>query len=161
MSSYILDLVIGKGNLMIPMNSASPMWFVISADGLQHPFSTPSVNASEKPEWNHKVRLILNIEDLSRAYIYFTLCTYSPNGRDVIAIGRSRVGLRNLPKGHPKQFMFPLMSPSNSAQEAMRINVIASFSQFSQQRNVNSNHPNAPMGSLNNMYQEQNFYSRP
>ena len=139
---YILDLLIKKGEILLEEPISSPMWFIISCDGLAHPFSTNTVNASYKPEWNFPTRLILKIQDISRAYLYFTLCGYGANGRDVVALARSRVGLRSFPKGHPKQIRFPLMNASNSAQVAMNLNMTATLSVLSTQ--PYSNNPNNP-----------------
>ena len=130
-SPYLLDLVIKDGEFKVQLDSyVSTLWFLISADGLQNAFSTPQSPLSENPSWDYPSRMIIQPPNIMQAYLYVTLCTYAPNGQDVIAIARSRVGLRSLPFSNPRQFKFPLMSAKNTAQEVMSLNVIATLSQL-------------------------------
>ncbi|KAH0790441.1 hypothetical protein GPJ56_005737 [Histomonas meleagridis] len=130
-SPYLLDLFIKDGEFKVQLdNYISTLWFLISADGLQNAFSTPQSPLSVNPIWDYPSRMIIQPSDIMHAYLYVTLCTYAPNGQDVIAIARSRVGLRSLPISNPRQFRFPLMSAKNAAQEVMSLNVVATLSQL-------------------------------
>ena len=112
--TWILDLVI-KDAEMGPdtQNLNTPLWFVIKADGLPQPVHTSQALPSSNPQWNFPVRLILQLNDISRAYLYVTLCTFKPGFEGPTAIARSRIGLRSMPIGSPKQFKFPLMLSVN------------------------------------------------
>lgn len=128
-SSYILDIVVKEADLMpILSDIGTPLWFVINADGLPNQFFTPKVCFNMHPVWNCPMRLIIQVPDIARAYLYVTLCTFAENGTDVRGIARARVGLRSLPNGTPKQFRFPLMYTSNSAFEALQLYLIATLS---------------------------------
>lgn len=138
LTSWVLDIVIYDGEFLLNDESYSmPFWFVISATGLQNQFSTPQASFSSHPVWNYPTRLIIQITDLQSSYLYFTLCTYEQNGRDVRGIARSRVGLRSFPIGNPKKVRIPLMSASNSATIAMSLSVVASLSPLTNHASAN------------------------
>ena len=144
-SSWILDIVIQDGDFLLREESYSmPFWFVISATGLQSQFSTPQASFSFKPVWNFPTRLIIQITDLQTSYLYFTLCTFEQNGRDVRGVARSRVGLRSFPIGNPKKIRIPLMNASNAAQLAMSLNVIASLLPLNNHASADPTHAPRP-----------------
>ena len=129
--TWVLDIVVKDGTISKSYNLLDlPLWFVISADGAQQPFSTSQTTASASPSWDFPRRLILQLQDISSAYLYFTLCTYGGGGTGVQAIARSRIGLKHLPIGSPKQFTFPLMHARNSTSEVMQLRVIATLSEL-------------------------------
>lgn len=144
-SSWILDIVIQDGDFHLQEeNYSMPFWFVISATGLQNQFSTPQAAFSMNPVWNYPTRLIIQITDLQTSYLYFTLCTYEQNGRDVRGVARSRVGLRSFPIANPKRIRIPLMNASNAAQLAMSLNVVASLSPLNNHMSANPTHKQRP-----------------
>lgn len=104
------------------------LWLIVNADGIPRPFSTTEVPSSNHPVWNFPARMILQFNDVSRSYLYITLCTHGFNGTSVEVLGRSRIGLRALPVGSPKIFEFPIMHPSNSAQIVLNCRVKATLS---------------------------------
>ncbi|EAY21768.1 hypothetical protein TVAG_237940 [Trichomonas vaginalis G3] len=139
-SSWILDLIIRDGEFYgNPDKIEGSMWFVLAADGYPQPFSTQPCSASQKLKWDFPYRLTLQINDINRAYLYVTLCTYGPKGFGVEALGRSRFGLRSLPLGSPKQFSFPIMDSKNSANEIMSVRVVATLSMIAPQFYLISN----------------------
>jgi len=141
-ASWILDIIIKDGDFSsIPEEIDTAIWFVISADGLQNPFSTVQTTISKNPVWNYPSRLVLHFHDITRAYLYLTLCSYEYNGQGVQAIARSRVGLRYLPIGNPKQFRFPLMHARNAANTIMSLRVVATLSSFAPQMQLIRNSP--------------------
>lgn len=113
-------------------NVDAPLWFVISADGLQSKLTTSKASFCMHPQWNSAFRLIVQVPDIMGAYLYVTLCSYAQNKQDVVALARARVGLRSLPFGTPKQFRFPLMLTTNSAIDALNLYLIATLSSFTQ-----------------------------
>lgn len=126
-SNYILDFVISTADLSQELKClSSPFWFVIKSDGLNEQLASTEA-FGPYPRWNYPARLILELQDFSRAYIYFTLYTKGPNGAP-IALGRSRFGLRSLQGGAPKQYQFPLMSAQNLSQEAAQVKIAFTLS---------------------------------
>ena len=129
--TWILDVIIKDGTFVGNASDIeSAMWFVVSADGSPQPFSTNQTSYSEKPSWNYPARLILELSDINRAYIYLTLCTYGKNGNGVVAVARCRLGLRYFPLGSPKQISFPLMHVKNSSLEVINLRVEATLSKI-------------------------------
>ena len=121
------------GHLKAPIKTSSnSIWIVISVDGADQPFSTNVAGISENTVWEFPHRTVLNLNDISTAYLYFTLCTYGPD-QTVVALARSRVCLRHFPNGSPKTFTFPLMSANNSADETMSLTLCATLSSLPQQ----------------------------
>jgi hypothetical protein len=57
--------------------------------------------------------------------LFFTACIFGANGRDVVYVARSKIGIRALPIGSGKQFRVPLASAHNAAQMVMHLNVTA------------------------------------
>jgi hypothetical protein len=127
---WILDLVVKDATLTIDRIS-TPLWFIISADGLPQPFATPPASIASGPSWNYPARLLLSTPDLNSCYLYVTLCTYGPGNQGVFQLARSRIGLRAIPRGAPKQFSFPLMRCQNGAQEMARLCLCAAISPVS------------------------------
>lgn len=111
-------------------NITSPLWLVIKADGLEQPVQTNQTIPCINPCWNFAIRLILELPDISPAYLYFSLCTFKNSFDTPIAIARSRLGLRSMPIGSPKQFKFPLMA-ANSNVIAADLTCIATLSPIS------------------------------
>lgn len=126
--SYILDLLIKEGTFENRNDIDSAMWFVISADGIAHPFSTNQVASSNNPCWTFPSRMFIQTPDIQRSYLYLTLCTYSPDGQGVVAVARSKIALRLLPAGNARQFTVPLMGATNSAKVVMQLKVVATIS---------------------------------
>lgn len=108
----------------------TPLWFVLSADGYPHQVVTSQAIPSAHPTWEFPVRLVLELQDLSRAYLYVTLSTFKFNSQSTQVLGRSRIGLRSFPIGNPKRFTFPLMHSANSANKAADVTFVATLSQF-------------------------------
>lgn len=130
-TSWILDLVVKDAEMGPGMsNLKTPLWFVLSADGLMQPIQTTQAIPCQKPKWDFPARMILTLSDLSRAYLYVTLATYKVGADGVQAIARSRIGLRSLPIGSPKKFKFPLMQSNNSANLAATVSFVATLSSF-------------------------------
>ena len=137
--SWILDLIIKDGKI----DSNQPhlnggLWLIISADGIPRPFATTETPFSLNPTWNFPARLILQLNDLCRSYLYVTLCTKGING-NVICLARSRIGLRSLPIGTPKTFQFPLMQSGNAAQPVMTIRITSTLSSLSPNNTMKKN----------------------
>ena len=129
--SWILDLVIKDATINNKITDLkTPIWFVVLADGMQQPFSTNQVQFSRTPSWNYPARLVLHFLDISRAYLYVTLCTFGNN--EILPLARSRVSLRNLPIGSPKVFKFPLLTPQND-EEAVSFRCVGTLSSFTPQ----------------------------
>ena len=128
LSTWVLDLVIIDGDTpddMLPIKT--PLWLVISADGIPQPFSSSTAEFSQRIRWNYAVRLILQVADIGRSYMYFTLCTSDSSPSGVRPLARSKIGLRCLPVSSPKRFTFPLMSISNGAQQIINLSVLATL----------------------------------
>lgn len=114
-SGVLLDVIVKYANISDHIQPiTTPLWVVLHVDGLQSPFSTERA-PGDRPVWNFAARIVLQDIDISRAYLYATLCTYGPHNQ-AIALARSRIGLRSLPTGSPRQFSFPLMRQENGAQ---------------------------------------------
>ena len=164
MSSYILDFIIHEINLLNEIkNLKTPLWAMFKVDGSNQPIQTQKKNASEIIQYNFPVRIVLNLLDLSNAYLYVNFCTFSENSDQVISLGVSRVKVRSLPVGRPKKFSFPLMSTINTAITIATISITATFSAFIPNIQVQPNHSN---WSEQNQHQNQNqnngsYYSSP
>jgi hypothetical protein len=130
MENWVLDLIVNDAQLKASCVKEihGPLWLVISADGLSLPFSTASCSISSGLQWNCAARLLLKIRDIQNANLYVTLCTYGPSGEGAVALARSRVGLRSLPMGLPRQFRFPLMRSQYGAQEVAKVRLQATLS---------------------------------
>jgi hypothetical protein len=126
----VLDLILNDAQLNPSAIEEihGPLWFVISADGLASAFATPLRSISSGLQWNFRARLLIKIPDIQNSYLYMTLCTYGPSGEGSVAVARSRIGLRSLPMGVPKQFSFPLMRSQNGAQEMAKVRLCATAS---------------------------------
>jgi hypothetical protein len=148
MQTWILDLLVNEVELHSSCADEvhGAVWLVMSADGLSSPFSTPTRSLSSRPAFNFPARLFLKIPDLQNAYLFVTLCTYGPDGAGAIPLARSRVGLRSLPNGFPKQFRFPLMKYQNGAQQSAVLSVKATMSQVS---GVPNSYPGVARPSVN------------
>jgi hypothetical protein len=148
MQTWILDLVVNEVELNAPCAEEvhGAVWLAMSADGLASPFSTPTRSLSTHVVFNFSARLFLKIPDLQNAYLFVTLCTYGPDGAGAIPLARSRVGLRSLPNGFPRQFRFPLMKYQNGAQQSAVLCVKATMSQVS---GVSNSYPGVARPSLN------------
>jgi hypothetical protein len=126
---WVLDLVVKSATINSPTFVIStPLWFIISADGLPQPFVTPPASVTSGPSWNYAARLLLSIPDITPCYLYVTMCTYGPGNQGVVQIARSRIGLRAMPRDTPQQFTFPLMRCQNGAQEIARLCLCAALS---------------------------------
>ena len=126
--AWLLDLVVKGGVARGPIpTSSNSIWIVISIDGASEPFSTNIATVSMRPVWDYPSRVILRLQDITKAYMYLTLCTYGPD-QGVVALARSRICLRYFPNGTPKEFAFPLMSAYNSAEEMMSLTLFATIS---------------------------------
>ena len=158
---WILDVVIQEGQYVGDTDDVEgSLWFVVACDGTTQPFSTIPTGLSERltSKWDFPRRLILQVDDISRAYIFFTLCTYGKDGVGVIPIARSRICLRSLPIGSPKQFTFPMMSVKNSSLEVMQIKVLATLSLLSPTYSLAPSMPLHSQMSMGNPM-NRNFYS--
>ena len=128
-TTFILDLVIKEAEMGEQMaHLKTPLWFVLTADGLSQPAQSTQAIPCQRPRWDWPVRLILSIQDITRAYLYVTMATYKIGADGVMAIARSKIGLRSLPIGKPKQFKFPLMQSSNAANIVAQVTFIATLS---------------------------------
>ena len=165
---WILDLVVKDATIgeEIP-DLEKPIWFVVLADGMKQPFSTKQVPFSRQPSWNYPARLVLQFPDISKAYLYVTLCTFGEN--EILPLARSRVSLRNLPIGSPKVFKFPLLTPENDVETAT-IRCVGTLSSFTPQIYLQPSQPRQihqmaaqPMGMSspymgNQGYRQQGYY---
>ena len=126
---WILDFVIKDGDYVgDPSNVEGSIWLVVAIDGSNQPFSTTQTGFSQNPVWNFAYRVLLNVSDLNRSYMYLTLCTFGNGGVGVVPLARSRVCLRSLPIGYPKLFSFPVMNVKNSSVPVLNIRVLATLS---------------------------------
>jgi len=133
-ASWILDLVIRDAEIKEEYsNIEKPIWFVVSANGLNQPFSTPQVTPTKSPKWNYPARLVLKFSDITTAYLYVTLCTFGNDNNVIIPLARARVGLRTFPIQNPRQFTFPLMNVNDLSQEFSTLRLIATISSFTPQ----------------------------
>ena len=124
----VLDLIVKDAIISNNIQEIStPLWIVINVDGLERPFSTNVATGGSHPVWNFPVRVVIQVPDVSKAYLYATLCTYGPNHQGSVPVARSRIGLRALPRGSPKQFSFPLMRTQNGAQELASLTLAATL----------------------------------
>ena len=140
LQSWLLDLVVIDGTLDHSFTEIdSGIWLIISADGIPRPFSTTECTNLNNPSWNFPARMILQFCDVHRAYLYVTLCTRKPHSESVQCIGRSKIGLRNLPIGSPKTFTFPLMFTRNATQVAMTVRITATLSNLNQSNEMRNN----------------------
>ena len=116
-TGFFLDIIVKDATMSndIPDISA-PLWVVFHVDGLSEPFSTQMATGGKRVAWNFAARIVLGKIDIKVAYLYATLCTYAAGNQSVVALARSRIGLRSLPTGSPRQFTFPLMREENGAQ---------------------------------------------
>jgi hypothetical protein len=132
---WVLDLVVKSATITSPTFAIStPLWFIISADGLPQPFATPPASVTSGPSWNYAARLLLSIADPTRCYLYVTMCTYGPGNQGLVQLARSRIGLRAMPRDAPREFTFPLMRCQNGAQEMARLCLCAALSSFTRGR---------------------------
>lgn len=130
-SSWILDLVVKEAEMGPGLeNLQTPLWFILTADGLNQQIPTTQAIPCKKPKWDFPARMILTLSDISRAYLYVTLTTFNVGANGTYALARSRIGLRSLPIGSPKTFKFPLMQSSNGANVAATVTFVATLSQF-------------------------------
>ena len=131
--NWIIDLVIKDAEIHDGVNhSNTPIWFVVIADGVPQPFSTPQVQNSKNPTWNYPARLVLKSLDISKSFLYVALCTSGPNNVN-IPLCSARISLRNLPIGSPKSFKFPLMLTNKADTEACTVRCAATLSSFTPQ----------------------------
>ena len=141
---WILDLLICDGDYVgNPDDVEGSLWLVVTVDGANGQFSTIRTGFSEHPVWNSPHRVILNVSNIRRAFMYFTLCTFGSGGVGVIPIGRSRVCLNSMPIGNPKLFSFPIMNVKNSSVELMSIRVTATLSLLSQEYHLATAKPHS------------------
>lgn len=125
-SGVLLDVIVKYATISDTIQPiTTPLWVVLHVDGLQAPFSTERATG-DRPVWNFAARILLQGIDISRAYLYATLCTYGPHNQ-AIALARSRIGLRSLPTGSPRQFSFPLMREANGAQVFAELSLAATL----------------------------------
>ena len=142
--SYILDLVIKEAEFCSDMPIyTTPLWLNLKADGLPQEIHSNQAFPSKAPKWNYPIRLILQIPDVQAAYLYVTLCTFQSTLKTVYAIARSRIGLRTLPSGIPRQFKFPLMLP-NTSKLGVYLTMVASLSEFTPKPTIYSAGNNSP-----------------
>lgn len=116
-TGVFLDIVVKDAVISSDIQEiTTPLWIVFYVNGLSAPFSTERATGGRHVVWNFAARVVLSNIDVRAAYLYTTLCTYGPGNQGVIALARSRVGLRSLPTGTPREFTFPLMREQNAAQ---------------------------------------------
>lgn len=150
MPTYVLDLYVKDAETDSEIsNVKTPLWFILHADGYPQPIATTQAIPCKNPKWNFPVRLILTLNDISAAYLYITLATFKIGSESSLALARSRIGLRALPIGSPKQFQFPLMSTANATKIAAKVTFLATLSELSHQKDrVSSDgvlmHPRRP-----------------
>jgi hypothetical protein len=97
-------------------------------DGLRHPLKLSPRSPSAKLRWEIPARLILNLRDLGRAFVFVCLGTADAPGGRRSNIGRAKFPLKSLPVGDPKSFKFCLMSSANSAISVATVHVTACLS---------------------------------
>ena len=135
-SSLILDLVVKEAEISPNLTGLKfPVWLIIRVDGSQQPFSTPEADDLKHPVWNYPARICVSLghNDLSRAYLYVTLCTFGDGRIGIKPLGRARVSLKSLPIGDAKSFFFPLMMQNDLTKEACTLKFAATISFFSPQ----------------------------
>jgi hypothetical protein len=130
MARFLLDFVLGKVSFSaLSLQEDKPVWFVFKADGLPNQLVSNPMPASVN-EVNFAVRLILELPNLSGAYLYISLCCHDDVGRQVRRMGFAKLGLKAFPVGNPKQFSFPVMDASNTAVVIARVTFTACISAF-------------------------------
>ena len=135
---YVLDILIKRADMKSPLSELeTPMWFVLTADGLTSPpIQSTQAIPGPHPEWNFALRMVLSIRNISTSYLYISLATYQVGNGCPKCIARSKIKLANMPKGTPKQFKFPLMDAENSANVVGNATFLATFTALSSANQV-------------------------
>ena len=126
MSQYVLDIIVKSAELDKSLKSLKGDFFLkFKVDGNQQNVFTPNSPPSNLC-WNYSFRIILTLADISSAFLYAYLCVRH-NGKDR-NIGMSKVCIKALPVGYPKNFTFPVMNPKNTAITTAKLNLTAALS---------------------------------
>ena len=130
-SSWILDIAFHDAKITEKYRDRyKSFWLVINADGLVSQFSTPLVYSADHPVWDYSARLMLQLQDLSRAYLYVSLCTYDQRTNAPVVVAMSRVSLKTFPYGSLKPFSFPLISSTDPHSTVAKLSVSSNFTIF-------------------------------
>jgi hypothetical protein len=108
----VVDAVMNPGFA----NSRSPIWLVMSADGLAHPFSTheATVDHSQVVNFQYPFRLVLSGSDISISYLYISMCTRAWQQDVAIRLlARCRISFASMPRGNAKLIKFPMYNENN------------------------------------------------
>jgi hypothetical protein len=119
-SAWLLDAVVSNADWLLdilPMRG--PIWLVITADSVEQPFSTPQAVPSRKLIWQYPFRLVVNVPDITVAYLYVSMCAYDQT-RAVQSIARCRIPLGTMPRGSAKMIRFPMLDAQGRTVCTMR-----------------------------------------
>lgn len=132
MNQYLLDVLINDADLSPDLaNAQTPFGIMLRVDGLASTVNTPMVyQKGQRLSWNHPSRMILDIPDISTAYLYVVLYTTNPHSPNVETKGTAKVRLSAFPVGKPKKFSFPLKQYSNTAITTGSLHLTATISAF-------------------------------
>ena len=136
---YLLDFILESftldPNFEIPDD---PVYIIFQTDGSSNSVVTSTKTPERIIDWNFKVRIILQIDNLSTACLYSTLCTYSQKDQKPIPLGNAKIRLRSFPVGNPAKFSFHIFNPNNSALKVGTINLTATMATM-----IRNNYPMA------------------
>lgn len=141
--TFILDILLDEGQFSPYLNQfVSPMWLVLTADGLSKSVSTPRVLPNPTVKFNFPARLILNLNNLDNAFLQVSLCTVldsDPTKKKLIA--SSKMKLNALMPGRCSKITFPLLDSLNHQKEAALITIQVSFSDLRQVSQIRNTYP--------------------
>ena len=126
--SYLLDFIVNSftfdHEFLLPED---PVYIIFQVDGSNDAVST--FQKSPEPEiiFNFSKRIILQLENLTTAFIYASLCTYSTELQQTIPIGNAKIRLKSFPIGTPANISFPVFTPNNAAVKVGTINLKANI----------------------------------
>ena len=129
-NQYIFDVKVNYATLSPEIQKIkSPLGLVITVDGNNQSIETPPVKSSD-PTWNYCARFILVLPNLSNAYLYIKLCAQSQKTEKTIVLANSKVSLKAMPVGSPKNITIPLMNTKNAAICSAKLSLTSTISAY-------------------------------
>lgn len=141
-NQYIFDVKINYATLSPEIQKIkSPLGLVITVDGNSQSIETPPAKSSD-PTWNYCARFILVLPNLSNAYLYIKLCAENLKINRTIVLANSKVSLKAMPVGSPKNITIPLMNTKNAAICSAKLSLTSTISAYAPTPIVNfGSHP--------------------
>lgn len=129
-NQYIFDVKINNAALSPDIQKIkSPLTLVMNVDGNSQSIETPPVKSSD-PTWNYCARFILVLPNLSNAYIYIKLCAENQKTNKTFVLANSKVNLKAMPVGSPKNIVIPLMNSRNYAICSAKLSLTSTISAY-------------------------------